>query len=58
MVWLYKPLSVIDNLVHISFLIQGSLYSLLIEKVDGFRSFIGAPETERFNIVLLGGECC
>ena len=35
--------------------IQGGLYAFLIEKVDGFRSFIGAPETEKFNIVLLGG---
>jgi len=24
--------------------------------VDGFRDFIGAPETQRFNIVLFGGE--
>ena len=37
-------------------LLQGGLYPYLISKVDGFRSFIGAPETERFNLVLLGGE--
>ena len=37
--------------------LQGGLYPYLISKVDGFRSFIGAPETERFNLVLLGGEC-
>jgi len=24
--------------------------------VDGFRDFIGAPETQKFNIVLFGGE--
>lgn len=35
--------------------VQGSLYSLLIEKVDNFRDLIGAPDTEKFNIVLLGG---
>ena len=38
------------------FSLQGSLYSFLIGKVDGFRDFIGAPETEKFNIVLLGGK--
>lgn len=38
-------------------MIQGGLYPYLINKVDGFRSFIGAPETERFNLVLLGGKC-
>ena len=38
--------------------LQGGLYPYLISKVDGFRSFIGAPETERFNLVLLGGGPC
>lgn len=35
---------------------QGRLYTTLIEKVDGFRGFIGAPDIERFNLVLLGGK--
>jgi len=32
------------------------LYSHLIDRVDGFRTFIGAPAGERFNLVLLGGK--
>lgn len=35
---------------------QEGLYPYLIDKVDGFRMFIGAPETNRFNLVLLGGK--
>ncbi len=34
---------------------QDGLYGFVISKVDGFRAFIGAPDTERFNLVLLGG---
>lgn len=34
---------------------DGGLYGLIIAKVDRFRELIGAPDTEKFNIVLLGG---
>ena len=36
-------------------LLQSGMYAALMEKVDSFRSLIGAPDVERFNIVLLGG---
>ena len=35
---------------------QSGLYALVIDKVDSFRVFIGAPDHARFNLVLLGGE--
>jgi MFS family permease len=34
---------------------QSGMYSVLMEKVDSFRTLIGAPDVEKFNIVLLGG---
>ena len=34
---------------------QDGLYGIIINKVDRFRELIGAPDTEKFNIVLLGG---
>ena len=34
---------------------QDGLYGIIIDKVDRFRELIGAPDTEKFNIVLLGG---
>ena len=44
-----------SKIMVVSIELQGGLYPYLISKVDGFRSFVGAPETERFNLVLLGG---
>ena len=37
-------------------LFQSGMYSVLMEKVDSFRTLIGAPDVEKFNIVLLGGN--
>lgn len=34
---------------------ESGLYNYLLSKVDGFRVFIGAPDTDRFNLVLFGG---
>lgn len=34
---------------------QDGLFGRLLTAVDGFRDFIGAPETQKFNIVLFGG---
>lgn len=34
---------------------QSGMYAALIKKVDSFRELIGAPDVDRFNIVLLGG---
>ncbi|XP_065920983.1 major facilitator superfamily domain-containing protein 10-like [Dysidea avara] len=34
---------------------QDGLYGRLLAAVDGFRDFIGAPQTQKFNIVLFGG---
>lgn len=39
-------------LAHLS---QSGLYSYILNVVDNFRVFIGAPDTERFNLVLFGG---
>ena len=36
--------------------LQDGLFRRLLGAVDGFRDFIGAPETQKFNIVLFGGE--
>ena len=43
------------TLLHFS-LFQSGMYSVLMEKVDSFRTLIGAPDVEKFNIVLLGGR--
>jgi len=40
----------------IRFLVQDGLYGRLLNAVDGFRDFIGAPQTQKFNIVLFGGK--
>ena len=34
---------------------QSGIYAAMMEKVDSFRTLIGAPDMEKFNIVLLGG---
>lgn len=34
---------------------QGGLYSGVLNIVDDFRVYIGAPDNERFNLVLFGG---
>ncbi len=34
---------------------QSGLYQYLLKSIDGFRLYIGAPDTERFNLVLFGG---
>ena len=34
---------------------QSGMYATLMEMVDRFRVFIGAPDVDKFNIVLLGG---
>ena len=35
--------------------LKSGFYAALMEKVEGFRVLIGAPDMEKFNIVLLGG---
>ncbi len=35
---------------------QSGLYDYLLKSVDGFRLYIGGPDTERFNLVLFGGK--
>lgn len=34
---------------------ESGMYTSLLQKVDGFRMLIGAPDAQRFNLVLLGG---
>ena len=47
------------NFIYCTVLVLGSqsgIYAALMEKVDSFRTLIGAPDIDKFNIVLLGGR--
>lgn len=39
----------------LQFFFQGGLYKVIKDSVTGFREFVGAPDTHRWNSVLFGG---
>ncbi len=52
----YSYMSLYAQLRSLFFCIsQSGLYDYLLKTIDGFRLSIGAPDSERFNLVLFGG---